>query len=187
MNINRSILMKIHTLLAVFLLPVAIMFFVTGALYIWEIKGSEEKSNHNLVIENSFKGELSEFLLLTKTKLKALGLSVPTGEPKIKRKGGKTVFDWSGSATSVKVEAMPKQLIAKMEIKKATWYRHLVQLHKAKGGFLFKIYATILSIALLTLLLTGFIMAWQVPKLRTLTVMATISGFGVFLLLVILS
>ena len=30
--INRPILMKVHVLIAVFILPVAIMFFVTGAL-----------------------------------------------------------------------------------------------------------------------------------------------------------
>ncbi len=187
MTINRSILMKIHTLLAVFLLPVAIMFFVTGALYIWEIKGSQEKYQHSLQIDNTFTGELSDFLLLTKNKLKVLGLPTPTGDPKLRKERDKTVFDWSGSSIEVKVEALPKAHTAQMEIKKASWYRHLVQLHKAKGGLLFKLYATILSIALLTLLFTGFIMAWQMPKLRKLTVITTISGFVVFLLLVIYS
>ncbi len=185
MRISRSVLMKIHTLLAVFLLPVAIMFFVTGALYIWDIKGSEEKSSYTVNIESSFSGEISDYILITKNKLKELNLSNPTGDPKIKIKDGKTIFEWSGSAIETNVETDIKQLTAKVEIKKASWYRHLVQLHKAKGGFLFKIYATILSIALLTLLLTGFIMAWKMPKLRKLTVLSTVSGFLTFLILVI--
>ena len=37
--LNRSALMKAHALLAAFILPVAIMFFVTGALYTWGKKG----------------------------------------------------------------------------------------------------------------------------------------------------
>ena len=187
MNINRSVLMKVHTLLAVFLLPVAIMFFVTGALYIWEIKGEQEKYNHNINLETSFSGELTEFVLLTENKLNALNFPIPTGEPKIKEKGEKITFEWSGSAIEVKVETTPEMLIAKMEVKKSSWYRHLVQLHKAKGGLLFKLYATLLSIALLVLLLTGFIMAWQIPKLRKLTAVTTLSGLLVFLILVIYS
>jgi len=31
--IARPVLMKVHVLIAVFILPVAIMFFVTGAFY----------------------------------------------------------------------------------------------------------------------------------------------------------
>ena len=185
MKIKRSVLMNIHTLLAVFLLPVAIMFFVTGALYIWDVKGGEEKTNYTLNIEPSFSGELSEYVFITENKLEKLNLPPPTGNPKIKIKDGKTIFEWSGSAVEAKIETNPKQFTAKLEVKKASWYRHLVQLHKAKGGFFFKIYATILSIALLILLLTGFIMAWQMPKLRKLTVISTISGVLVFILLVI--
>lgn len=187
MSINRPTLMKVHTLLAVFLLPVAIMFFVTGALYIWDVKGGEEKNNYTLNIKSSFSGELSEYILITENKLKELSLPRPTGKPKIKIKYGKTIFEWSGSSVETKVEINLKQLTAKLEVKKASWYRHLVQLHKAKGGFLFKVYATILSVALLILLLTGFIMAWQMPKLRKLTVISTLSGFSIFLLLVIYS
>ncbi len=184
MNINRATLMKIHTLLAVFLLPVAIMFFVTGALYIWEIKGDQDKYNHKINLNSSFSGELTEYILMSKNKLNSLSLPTPTGKPKFKEKGEHVIFEWPGTAIEVNIKTNSELNMAEMEIKKASWYRHLVQLHKSKGGFLFKIYATFLSIALLMLLLTGFIMAWQIPKLRKLTVVATISGFMVFLLLV---
>ncbi len=187
MNIHRSVLMKTHALLAVFLLPVAVMFFVTGALYIWEIKGEQEKHNHTIKLEPSFSGELTEFILLTKKELNSLNLPTPTGTPKIKSRGENTNFEWSGSAVEVSVKTNSKLLTANMEVKKASWYRHLVQLHKAKGGLLFKIYATILSIALLTLLLTGFVMAWQMPKIRRLITITTIAGFSVFIPLVIYS
>ncbi len=187
MFLNRSVLMKVHTLLAVFLMPVAVMFFVTGALYIWDIKGEEEKTNHIIKIKPSFSGDISEYILVTKNKLKDLNLSNPTGQSKIRVKEGKTIFEWKGAAIEVRVETNLEKLTAKMEVKKSNWYRHLVQLHKSKGGFVFKVYSTILSIALLTLILSGFIMAWQIPKLRKLTITATFSGFFVFILLVISS
>ncbi len=185
MTINRLVLMKIHALLAVFLLPAAIMFFVTGGLYIWEIKGEEEKTRYEIVLENTFTGDIEEFVGISKTKLFALGLSVPSGKPKIKEEG--RVFEWPGSAVEVKVRTDSNMRVAKMDIKESGWYRHLVQLHKAKGGILFKIYATVLSVSLLIILITGFIMAWRMPVLRKPTVAALVSGFAIFLLLVIYS
>ncbi len=184
MNITRPALMKIHTLLAVFLLPVATMFFVTGALYIWEVKGDQEKYNHKIDLNSSFSGQLTEYILITKNKLNSLNLPTPTGKPKFKKIGEHVIFEWPGTAIEVNIETNPKLHTAKMEIKKSSWYRHLVQLHKSKGGFLFKLYATLLSIALLVLLLTGFVMAWQTPKLQKLTIITTISGLIAFLFLV---
>ncbi len=187
MQITRSFLMKVHLILAVFLLPVAVMFFVTGALYIWEIKGEEEKSKYQIVLEAPFSGSLDDFTTLTSQQLSDLGLSVPTGTPKIKQKEEGDMFEWSGSALNVTVKIDVKTSVAEMEVKQSSWYRHLVQLHKAKGGLLFKVYATVLSIALLIVLLTGFIMAWQVPRLRYLTVMSISSGLAIFLVLVVSS
>ncbi len=172
-------------LLAVFLLPVAVMFFITGALYIWEIKGKVESHNHNIDIDSSFSGELTEFIALTENRLNTMDLPTPTGKTKIRREGESTIFEWSGSAIEVKVETRPEHLKAQMEIRETNWYRHLVQLHKAKGGFLFKLYATLLSIALLLIIFTGFIMAWQMPKLRKLTAMTATCGFAAFIILVI--
>lgn len=187
MQINRTFLMKTHLILAVFLLPVAVMFFVTGALYIWEIKGEREKDRYQITLESSFSGDMDSFVNITTEKLSALELSSPTGTPKIKRKEGGDVFEWSGSAVEVNIKVDPKTRLAEMEVKKSSWYRHLVQLHKAKGGTLFKIYATVLSLSLLIVLLTGFIMAWKVPKLRSLTVISITSGLIVFLVLVVYS
>ena len=37
--VTRLQLMKVHTILAAFIFPVALMFMITGALYTWGIKG----------------------------------------------------------------------------------------------------------------------------------------------------
>jgi len=105
--------------------------------YIWDINGGEETNNYIVNIDSSFSGKLSEYILITKNKLNELGLTDPTGSPKIKVKDEKRIFEWSGSSIEVKVKTNSKQLTLKLEVKKANWYRHLVQLHKAKGGFIF--------------------------------------------------
>jgi hypothetical protein len=59
-----------------------------------------------------------------------------------------------------------------------------VQLHKAKGGQLFKVYAAFLAVSLFTILLSGFLMAWQVPKLRRLAAICAATGAALFLVMV---
>jgi len=78
-------------------------------------------------------------------------------------------------------------LVAQLIIKNTNWHRHFVQLHKAKGGITFKVYATILAVGLLFLLMTGFIMAWQLPKLRKMTFISTILGLIFFMIMFISS
>ena len=58
--ITRFTLIKIHMLLAAFIFPVAVMFLVTGGLYTWEIKGSYDEHEYDVVLDS----ELPEDALL---------------------------------------------------------------------------------------------------------------------------
>ncbi|TXL17374.1 hypothetical protein BMR04_05860 [Methylococcaceae bacterium HT3] len=64
------------------------------------------------------------------------------------------------------MEPTRNPFVAKLKIKKTGWHRLFVQLHKAKGGKAFKVYAAILATCLVVLFITGFIMAWQFKKLK---------------------
>jgi hypothetical protein len=77
------------------------------------------------------------------------------------RIGSSFKLEWTGSNIDVVVEPTLQPLIAKLQIKNTSWHRQFVQLHKAKGGALFKVYATAFATALLLLLISGFTMAWQ--------------------------
>ena len=52
-GMNRLQLMKIHSLLAAFIFPVAIMFMVTGSLYTWGIKGSYFVETFDIPLEQA--------------------------------------------------------------------------------------------------------------------------------------
>jgi len=74
-----------------------------------------------------------------------------------------------------------------LQVKETSWHRQFVQLHKAKGGEPFKVYAVVFAIALLLLLVSGYTMAWQMPKLRKLTLISTLLGITVFIAMVVSS
>jgi len=186
-KINRSALMQIHTLLAAFILPVAIMFFVTGALYTWGVKGEYDTSTHELHLKEPIQAELTELVALAKNELKKLDVEPPSGQAKIKKIGSSFKLEWTGANTDIILEPTLQPLVAELQIKNTSLHRQFVQLHKAKGGTPFKVYAAAFATALLLLLVSGFIMAWQLPKLRKLTFISASLGIAVFFAMVVAS
>ena len=182
--LNRSTLMKAHAVLAAFILPVAIMFFVTGALYTWGVKGSYDTTTHKLHLQNPIQNDLTTLVELTKKELEKQNIPTPSGQAKIKTIGTSFMLEWTGSGVDINLESTSQPLIANLKIKNTSWYRQFVQLHKAKGGTPFKVYAAVFAASLLLLLITGFIMAWQTPKLRKLTLISASVGIAAFIAMV---
>ncbi len=185
--LSRSVLMQAHALLAVFILPAVIMFFLTGALYTWGIKGGYETTVHPIQLKSPLQQQLGELVMLAETELKKRNLAVPTGQAKIKTMGNSYQLVWTGSTMDVIVEPTMQPLIAQLQLKNASGYRQFVQLHKAKGGELFKVYAKVLAAGLLILLISGFIMAWQMASLQKLTAISTAVGVVVFVGMILFS
>lgn len=185
--ITRIKIMKFHALLAAFIFPVACMFMITGALYTWGIKGSYVDEAYAIHLKEAIRPELNQLTSLVESELKELELTTPSGNAKIKTVGGHFFLEWTGSSKDIIIEPTDKKLVAKLTVKHTSWYRHLVQLHKAKGGTAFKVYAAVLSISIGLLLVSGFIMAWQTPKLKRLTFITFLIGAGSFIGIVWLS
>ena len=185
--INRPVLMKVHVLIAVFILPVAIMFFATGAFYTWGVKGEYEITVQKLHLKTPLQEKLSYLVNMVEKELKKQDISLPTGKAKIKKIGKSFQLEWTGSSKDIVLEPTSTPLIAQLKIKNTGWHRHFVQLHKSKGGVAFKVYATILAVGLLFLLISGFIMAWQLPRLRKMTLISTMLGLIFFVTMFISS
>lgn len=179
--------MKAHALLAAFILPVAIMFIVTGALYTWGQKGSYANDVYEIQLSAPLSTNLSSLQALAQDELIERSINTPKGKPKLKAYGDHFLLEWTGSSRDVILEPTKDPLIAKLTVKNTTWYRSLVQLHKAKGGVVFKVYAVVFSLALLAILTSGFIMAWQSPQLKRLSLITVLLGFVSFILVVYFS
>ena len=184
---NRMILMKAHSVLAAFILPVALMFIVTGALYTWDIKGNYTNTVYEIPLSKPIQSEVGELTNLAQLELDKLSAHYPEGQPNLKVYGSHFLLEWTGSSKDVILEPTDNALIAKLTVKNTSWYRNLVQLHKAKGGIAFKVYAVIFAIFIVALLISGFIMAWQTPKLKRMTLLASLGGLCSFMIFVYLS
>ncbi|NPA72452.1 MAG: hypothetical protein GXO35_06440 [Gammaproteobacteria bacterium] len=176
---NRATLMKAHALLAAMILPAALMFFITGALYTWGVKGGYETTSHEVHLKTPLTGQLGEMVTLAEAALAKQAVAVPSGHAKIKKIGEAFKLEWTGSQRDVVLVPTADPLIATLQIKNTSGYRQFVQLHKAKGGTPFKVYAAVFATALMLILFSGFMMAWKMPNLRKLTIMST--SFGVVL------
>ena len=184
---NRLQLMKIHALLAAFILPVTVMFAVTGALYTWGIKGSYTDDVYIVDLDEPLTADVSVLTKFAESELKSLDISAPEGKPKLKTLGSQFRLEWTGSSRDLILEPGDNTQVAKLTIKHTSWYRNLVQLHKAKGGTAFKVYAVIFAVALGLLLISGFIMALQTPKLKSATLASSLIGFVSFIAFIELS
>lgn len=184
---NRVTLTKLHLLLASFLFPVALMFLVTGGLYTWGIKGSYETERVDVPLAAPLVKDAAVLSAIVAEQLGSRSLALPTGEAKIKSGGTSWQFEWTGSRRDVVLEPTDDPMLATLSIKETTWYRNLVQLHKAKGGQLFKVYAAALAIGLFVILFSGFLLAWQVPRLRGLANTYALAGGVLFVIVLALS
>jgi len=110
--LNRSTLMKAHALLAAFILPVAIMFFITGALYTWGIKGNYNTTAYELNLKKPIQGELAELVALATKELQKQNIDPPSGQPKIKKIGTSFKLEWTGSQMDIIVEPTSQMAIA---------------------------------------------------------------------------
>lgn len=180
-------LTKIHMVLAAFMFPVALMFLVTGGLYTWGISGSYNSANHVVALTQPLTKDEAALAALARSELSKRGITEPTGKPRVRSIGEGYQLEWTGSKRDVLLEPTADPLQAKLTVKETSWYRNFVQLHKAKGGLIFKIYAAALSVALFILLATGFLMAWRVPSFRRTANISALAGIVLFIVALVIS
>lgn len=178
-------LTTIHLFLAAFFLPVAVMFAATGALYTVSIKGSYEETSRPLTLSQPLTAELSVLTGLVEAALDAQGIPHPTGAASVKKAGTSFELEWTGAERDVVLKPTSDPLVATLVIKDTTPWRHLVQLHKAKGGDVARGISVLWAIGLVVILLTGLLMAWNVPAYRRKAIGAGLAGIVTFVVYVI--
>lgn len=185
LKINRLFFMKVHLILATFIFPIIVMFLVTGALYILGIEGSYDKQVYTIKLNTPLQNDDNSLTDFVANELKNLNISPPTVEVNNFSKDGVIKLEWRGAALRVALEStQPTE--ARLTVQKASWYKKLLELHTAHGTTAFKVYTLMLAISLLMLLITGFIMALQLPKYRKMTLYSTATGVAVFVVMIII-
>lgn len=184
---NRLFLTKLHLVLAAFMFPAILMFLATGALYTWGEKGDWEESSHEVSLSEPYASQNQG--ALTSIAVQVLldqGAAIPSGTESLSGEGAEQSLNWTGARSEASVKPTDDPQVAEVTIKQASFHRWLVQLHKAKGSTVFKVYATILATVLFLLVASGLILGLQVKALRRLTLVSSVAGFGAFVIFVLL-
>lgn len=179
LKINRLFFMQVHLILATFIFPVILMFLVTGSLYLLGFEGSFDTQIYPLKLNAPLQKDDASLTDFITNELKNLNLSAPTTKVRNLTKDELIKFEMRSAALRVTIEStQPDQ--ATLTVQKADWFKKLMELHINHGNKAFKMYALFLAITLLSLLVTGYIMALQLPRYRKMTVYSTVAGIAVF-------
>ncbi len=180
-------LIRIHTVLAAFFLPMGIMYAITGGLYGLGIKGEYDTTQTKIQLQTPLDGELSTLVALAEAELDRMGIAPPSGGASVKAGGTSYYLEWTGKQRDVELHPTDNPLLATFKLKETGPHRYFVQLHKAKGGTIFKWFAAVWMVGLIALFLTGGVMAFAAKPYRKLATLAAIAGIGVFVVMAFLS
>lgn len=176
---TRQLIVKLHLLLAAFMFPAVVMFLGTGVLYTWGNTGKYIDTEHSISLSKPLVNDKDALVAVATAELVRLNLAPPGGSPSVRKLGDTYRFEWSGANREVHLEPTKNPGVGKLTVKETTLHRRFVQLHKAKGTTVFKVYASILAASLFLLVASGLIVAFTSPAYRALAGWA--SGAGVLL------
>ena len=179
--VNRLFLTKLHLILAGFMFPAMLMFLATGALYTWGSKGQWHEKTVSVVLDQPLAVDQLELESIVLAELAKSSLPAPSGEATVSGEGADISLSWTGARSEASVKATDDPRLVEVTIKEASLHRWLVQLHKAKGSTIFKVYATFLAFVLFVLVASGVILGLQVKPYRRLTIGSGAAGLVAFL------
>jgi len=164
--LKRSTLIQLHMLLAAIILPVILIYFISGTLYSFHIKGDIEKHVVTIKLKKAFQPDLDWLTQVVREELVKGDFPIPNGEPRMKKKKSTYVFRWGDLKHAVKVESTKKTKQLKMTVRERSWLAQMMRIHRAGAGDAFKILPIILAFCMLLVLLSGVYMALVTQKYR---------------------
>lgn len=183
--LNRFKIIQLHMLLASFLLPVAVLFFISGALYTIGVKGGVAKKSFTVALDKPFEPNLE---LLSEVAVRALGekeLVLPGGDPYLKKSKKGYRFRWDDLHYSVTMVANRDNRTVDLTYRERSVLTQVMRIHRAEAGSKLKIVSIVSAIGLLFVFLTGLYMAYTTPKFRNPSLVATALGFLTLLTVII--
>lgn len=169
MKLDKSLWMKVHLYLSLFFLPAALIYALTGALYIFDVRENADAHIEEFVLPSApQKGEEQEAILSV---LRAHNLKIPNDTQVRIQRGSATMgsIKYSASITT------NKQGESIVRVTDRGLYGILLLMHKAKGKFYFDIIAVGFALSLVVFYLSGLIITSFCKKKRK-------QAFGAFAL-----
>lgn len=177
---TRSTIIKLHLLVAAFMFPAIVMFLGTGAFYTWGITGDYVDTEYPVALRAPLTNDKDALTAVAMAELARRDIALPSGSPGVRSVGEGFRLEWTGANRDVHLAPTDNPAIGLLTVKETTIHRRLVQLHKAKGATLFKIYATLLALSLFLLVASGLVISLITPAYRSMTLWAGAAGAALF-------
>lgn len=177
----RKTLVNLHLLFAAFMAPAFILVAVSGGLYLMGNKGAVSQTDvvlpagasldfKSATIEEDVRGLLSAAGINYKFEyVKDRGRRIEL------RPTSKTYLEISQTSTGLKAVRV-----------KPNFQKSMMELHKGHGPKLFKTYQKLVALALIAVVLGGFMVGLLAKAYRRKTMIATVVGLVAFLALALL-
>lgn len=177
MSMNRYKIIQFHSLLAGFLLPIALVVVIGGALYTMDVKGKVAKTEIDWPLAKPFKADLDWLTVQATQALAQKGLQLPDDEPTLKKKkNGKYVARWNTLSYSVTISGRKHDHAALVTVHQRNLLTQLMRIHRAEAGTAFELVTTTLALGLMFILISGIYLAWAIPKLRKPLSISIVTG-----------
>jgi hypothetical protein len=166
MKIQRMLVIKFHAYLACFILPMATLFFASGALYSLDIEGGIDKQVYPVALENPFAPDLVQLSALARSALEQRELTPPDGASSIKEKKGTYEYRWGDLHRLVVIKQTSDPLQVELIYRERSPLAQVMRVHRAEAGELVRIFSVGMAVALIVILASGVFLALGLPKLR---------------------
>lgn len=184
-TVMTNVWMRTHNYVSVFFLPVALLYAVTGGLYILGVHGgADRKEIIEVVSAQPMPQDIEALRTFVGTQLQDRNLRLPEGDAQL----GRGMFIW-GQPTGYHVMLEPPKGPTATRIVCITpaSYSRLVFLHKAKCGTPFRVLGIAFAIAMPLIYLSGLVISWRAVSRRRTSIATLAAGAMVTLILAWLS
>jgi len=174
----RSLWVKIHLYVAAFFLPMLLAMAASGGLYLLGFKGSVDSAPVSLPTTKFLAADSETLDNDVRELLNSNGVEHDfeyikiSGEKFITRPTSTDYYELTIHDNEIQATLNQPDLI-----------KSLVELHKGHGPLLFKDLQKLMALGLLIVLVSGFWLGASSPGLRVTTLLTTIAGLLVFLVL----
>ncbi len=170
---SRRLLVLIHGYIAVFFLPFALLYAITGGLYILGESGGDTRSTVSITTSTP-PSSAGEAISLMQAELSSRGWRVPTAtDPYRELQGG---YYWGHFSETLRFA--PSKTEGQWDIihQQNSWYRQLVEIHKDHAGLYFSIMGFGFAIGMFVLILSGAFMMFQSKVHRKMATILVVVG-----------
>ena len=115
-------------------MPMALLYFISGALYSFDIKGGVDKQVFTVALDRPFAPDLAQLSGYAKSALDQHQLSLPTGDPAISKKKGSYEYRWGDLKRLVVVHPTDDPLKVELVYRQRSPLTQIMRVHRAEAG-----------------------------------------------------